>query len=166
MYAENVILHKLTPFISAEEIILLILAHRSCEDSRTTFWSFGISSLPKPRVQLFMMITYFPRLLAGWLLFQGLCAKIKCNHYSHQTFSHKLRPLRHTATLAALQIVRSIIKVVIVLRKEQIIAQRQIDTEELKSSKKAKVKELKDKLEDLHVKVNNLDELLNDVFAG
>jgi len=107
-----------------------------------------------------------PTIISWLVAISRFVWEIESNHYSHQTFSHKLRPLRHTATLAALQIVRSIIKVVIVLRKEQIIAQRQIDTEELKSSKKAKVKELKDKLEDLHVKVNNLDELLNDVFAG
>ncbi|KAL6056220.1 Cohesin subunit SA-2 [Balamuthia mandrillaris] len=85
--------------------------------------------------------------------------------------STSLRPLRHTATLAALQIMKSIITVCNSLKKEYSNTAKQLKTEQKRvaaSNKRSsgKLKQLEAKYEDMQEKISELEELMELIFKG
>ncbi len=77
--------------------------------------------------------------------------------------SHPARAFRHTATVAGLQVVSALIKIAGRIRNELAISQRHLKTEKKKSDSN-KVAGLESKVEKLHQKVIDLEEMMNKLF--
>ncbi len=61
----------------------------------------------------------------------------------------------------------ALIKVASALKHEILVATRQLETTEKKSKKgSSKTRDLKEKIEDMQGKVENIEEIMNDIFVG